>query len=174
MNNLISISNFTGEFQLTTGTFREPQFNAFIAQKQKDFLIQFLGIDLYEDIEINYEDDRWQDFFDGKKYLSITTGKNINFKGFKDFLTCAVYADWLDFSRSFITETGMFEPQNVNSEKALKGEVRNKSNYYWNIAVGKSKIIYDYLYSFSTTYESFYNFFIPLKIRADVKIVTLY
>jgi hypothetical protein len=129
---------------------------------------------LYEDIETNPTDPRWVDFIDGKKYTSISTGFNRLFAGFKDFLKCAVYAEWIDFSRTIINETGMIEPMNVNSEKSLKGEVRNRGNYYWNIAVAKSKSLYDFLYTNSTVYEFFYNFFIPLKIKGDIISKTLY
>ena len=176
MNNTIDISDFTGRFSLSTGQYRADQFNAYVKEKQQDYLVCFLGVDLYRELETYFDggetptEDRWNNFLNGADYTSDATSYTEIFEGFKSLLVKLVYSSWIVDSKYYFNETGAFEPENENSKKSGERFLQRKSFNAHNEAVSDIYRLYDFLYTNQTGYPDFEEHFRYLQFRGSTKI----
>lgn len=134
MDNLLTISDFTGVFNIPnkTGVDVSDNLDALVTQLQTPFLVEFLGADLYADMVSDCSTsipEKWELLFDGET-VEISEHKYV-FRGLKESFRAYVYYHWLVLAVRPVAGIGMIKPMAENGTPiSVEWSLANTWNYY--------------------------------------------
>jgi hypothetical protein len=168
MNNIITITDFVGQYTISDLGYSEDNFESTIAQLQDDLLKMCLTVDLYEDLKVNPTAQKWVDFLYGKIYTDTTACKRY-YKGFKSFLLKYVYAYHIENNQYTITSVGAVENNRENMTNLTDFKLRRLVYNTYNKSVDEQSEMYVFLYKNEATYPDAAEEFQFLKKRYFVE-----
>lgn len=121
MANILTISDFIGEFKLPTGEHVDSDLTLIITQVQEDYLLSLLGYTLKTSFEAGIGDTGVYDALnDGDTYGN--TPSIYKYKGIKEMLKYFTYYEWMKFAEISNTPLGYRRAESTNSvESGIKG-----------------------------------------------------
>jgi hypothetical protein len=118
MDNLLTISDFTGRFNIPnkTGIGVSANLDALISDYQEQFLVDLLGVKLYKDFEAGmaeeHIEDKWTKLLNGDT-ITIGTDDYI-YKGIKEALKAWLYFIWMANTAKALQGIGTVAPSAEN------------------------------------------------------------
>jgi hypothetical protein len=149
----VTIQDFSasGKFELHTGIYDVARLNAYIERYEKRYLIQLLGVDLYNDFIANPTNPEYIYIFDAfeidyERCIIIS-------EGMKEMLTGFIYFEYLKDLTNQITPNGNVRPIGENSADVSTLYTMMYNRY--NESINSYKGIQTYICKNLTDYDTF-------------------
>ena len=159
MNNIVTYTDMVGRYAIAlTDNNDRTIFNDFVTTEQYKSLINLLGTELYNELNVGLNivliADKWNDLKAGKIGYTDSYGCIRNWLGLKDMLIPLIYSKWLEYNRYQVARTGLIQFKHENAGNASEYGLKSVSYQAYNEYYAKYNEAYLFLYSNLTDYEN--------------------
>lgn len=181
MLNIVDILNFSGRFFLSENKYNSEQLQDIINEYTKKFLVDLMGIELYNDFYNDFQSgngspvqDRWLKFLNGENYNpdGTTLDYIIEYKGIRSFLVPLIYAKIMR-DPAFTSDLGYVDGNTDGAIRLNLLRTKNKADKAWNEGVELRLECVMYLYTNDEIYEDFELYYVKYSLMGTCRTETL-